>query len=120
MHSPLKSIQAQKFQNPVVVINPCLAEIQKTQVTLEHLVLCFQSHWTSTSYFTNASFTLVTPGEEYKQLFFDLTKAAASNNLLKCRTSQGEGRKFPSDREGYQKEKDFDITYSLCSGLEMV
>lgn len=27
MHSPLKNIQAQKFQNPVVVINPCLAEI---------------------------------------------------------------------------------------------
>lgn len=59
-------------------------------------------------------------GKSIKQLFFDLTKAAASNNLLKCRTSQGEGRKFPSDREGYQKEKDFDIIYSLCSGLEMV
>lgn len=56
-------------------------------------ILCFQSLWTSPSYFINASLYPLLLGKNIKHLFFALMKAAVPNNPLETENSTGRKKK---------------------------
>lgn len=88
------------------VCNPCLDGIQKPRGTWEHLFFVSRVIKPTLPILQMPVLCQLLLGKSIKHLFLCLIKAAVPKTLLKCRTSQEEGRKFSyQQRELLERER---------------